>query len=104
MILNVTTLISPQESAVFPVLLMLAKLEPSPFSEDSEPVQVSHSVVTHSEQKCRTKFENRHSQNYRNSLFFCWNAGAPLEELLPIGKWAAMINIDVVGVCERKTI
>jgi hypothetical protein len=48
MILNVTTLISPQESAVFPVLLMLAKLEPSPFSEDSEPVQVSHSLVTHS--------------------------------------------------------
>ena len=32
--------ISPLESAVFPVLLILAKLDPSPFSEDSEQFQV----------------------------------------------------------------
>jgi hypothetical protein len=38
--------ISPAESAIFPVLLMLAKLQPSPFSEDSEPVQVGDSLFT----------------------------------------------------------
>jgi hypothetical protein len=37
--------ISPSESAIFPVLLMLAKLQPSPFSEDSEPVQVSQYFI-----------------------------------------------------------
>jgi hypothetical protein len=36
--------ISPAESAIFPVLLMLAKLQPSPFSEDSEPFQVSRII------------------------------------------------------------